>query len=76
MAGEQTSGEHEVTPSEGLPRKMRKIAIWLDLDQISRLEQEVWRRRSTGENIIDGQKIQMTRGVLIREAVDKIYPPS
>lgn len=70
------SGEHEVNTSEGLPRKMRRIAIWLELDQVAKLDQEVWRRRAMGENVVDGQKIQMTRGVLIREAVDKIYPPS
>lgn len=63
-------GHHETQLSEGRARRMRVCKTYLDVESCVKLDHEVTRRKSAGEDRdATGQRFDMNRSYLIRELI-------
>lgn len=57
------------------PRDIRPVRVWLGIDHIIRLEQEILRRVAEGRDKNEGgERINVNRSTIIRDLIEENMP--
>lgn len=59
--------------NDGLPRTRPVIRVWVDLDHLIRLDQEIMKRIAANRG---KRSNDINRSAVIRDAIDKLLPPA
>jgi hypothetical protein len=61
--------------NDDLPSEIRETKVWITLDNMIQLDQEVLRRKARGEDKINGVRFNLNRSTVLRELISAHLPP-